>query len=125
MREFDDLMPTLEPPPGGLARLQRHIAASPSRGPLRWPRLVAAPALLAAALALALWLPPQLARQQRQAALTQTLRQALSPRLPPSGIAVAHGGAIELPSGQANVRLYLVQTSENGGNQAALDRGRR
>lgn len=105
MRELATLLPDLAPPAGGLARLQQSVAAA--RRPLRArPRWALAAVACAAAAIVAVMLPSWIARQQRTDALVQALRSSTAPV---SGIEVAHGAALELPSGQANVKLFLVQ----------------
>lgn len=110
MRELENLLPELAPPHGGAARLRQRIAAADARRrrthrALRWSAALALPALVLAAL-----LPAPLARWQHTRALTQAMREAMQPPAPAPGLTVAHGVALPLPSGQANVRLYLVQT---------------
>jgi hypothetical protein len=111
MRELEHLLPLLEPPPGGLARLQHRlgVAAPPRRFQPPAFRWLAAGALCL--LALALLLPPHLAQQRRNEMLTAALRHALALDLPAGGIRVEHGSAIAVASGQPDVRLYLVQSS--------------
>lgn len=110
MRELDHLLPDLEPPPGGLARLQHGMQAPRARAgrrALHWlPATAGACALI---VLISAWLPGFVQRQQRTAALTQSLREAMAPL--PGGIRVIDGAALALPSGQANVRIYLVQTN--------------
>lgn len=110
MRELESLLPNLDPPAGGLARLQRYVAAHPRARPplrIRWALAVAACVPL---VVVAVWLPQWVAHRQQVDALVSALRENLAPT-PAEGIRVAHGAAIELPSGQANVRLYLVQSA--------------
>lgn len=112
MRELERLLPDLEPPAGGLQHLQQHIGGQRAARTHRWPQRMAwAVALALPLLAVVIWLPPQLARQQRTHAMVDALRQGLASDLPANGIRVTDGAAIELPSGQANVRLYLVQSA--------------
>jgi len=47
-------------------------------------------------------------RQQHDAELTRALQQAIAP---PDGIQVIDGAVLVLSSGQADVRIYLAQTS--------------
>lgn len=111
MRELESLLPDLEPPAGGLARLQRRMQASQrarhAPHPAWWSLAFGAGAL---ALLTLTWLPGFIADQQRTAALTRALQQALAAPLPVNGIRVVHGAALQLPSAQANVRIYLVQS---------------
>lgn len=109
MRELEHLLPDLAPPPGGLARLQRSVAASrrpASHIGLRWA--VAGAACVAVAVIVAATLPPWIIRQQRSNAIVQAFNRSAASSA--TTIRVANGAAIELPSGQANVKLYLVQT---------------
>lgn len=115
MRELERLLPELDPPPGGLARLQRSLRARRhvvrARG-WRWLPAGAGAGVLAL-LALA-WLPG-LVDQQRQAdALKRALLQATMPPPLTNGIRVDDGAALLLPSSQPGVRVYLVQTSPPG-----------
>lgn len=112
MREFEHLLPMLEPPPGGLSRLQRSTAAGRHRAgiPLwRWAPAVAA--MCVSAVALAVLVSPWIAQRQHTHAIVEGIEQQLASRLPAGGIEVANGAAIELPSGQGNVKLYLVQSA--------------
>lgn len=108
MRELETLLPDLAPPMGGLARLQRSVAAArrpTSRLRPRWAIAVAA-CVVAAIVAAAL--PPWIVRWHRTEAMVQALRSGAVRSA--AGIEVADGAAVELPSGQANARLYLVQS---------------
>lgn len=110
MRELEHLLRDLEPPPGGLTRLQHGLRARRARTRARmlyW--LPATAGACAMILLVGIRLPGIMQRQQRTAALTQALREAMAP--PASGIQVIDGAALALPSGQANVRIYLVQTN--------------
>ncbi|MDO1527588.1 hypothetical protein QMK61_01980 [Fulvimonas sp. R45] len=115
MRELERLLPELAPPPGGLARLQHSLQArrKPLR-PLAWCWLPAAAGTCALALLALAWLPGAVRQREQTAALARVLRQAMAP--PPGGIQVVHGAALALPSGQADVRIYLVQTTAAGGD---------
>ncbi|MDQ6647516.1 MAG: hypothetical protein M3Y93_09835 [Pseudomonadota bacterium] len=55
-------------------------------------------------------MPDGLKQWRQNAELTEALRQAIA--RPESGIRVIGGGAIELPRGQSNARIYLVQSGE-------------
>lgn len=83
----------------------------------RWAAFAAACVLLVAAAAS--WLPQWTARRQRANAMLEALSDGVSPRPPAGGIRVAGGAAIELPSGQSNVKLYLVQAASPGALQDA------
>lgn len=110
-RELESLLPALAPPAGGLARLQRTIIAR-QRGTTTWRwrwGTVAAAACMAVAV-LAVWAPRWLRQYQQSIAVTAALREALGPELPAGGIRVANGAALEVPSGQDNVKLYWVQS---------------
>ncbi len=107
MRELSDLLPDLKPPPGGLARLQQRIARPPHAAHRPWRLGLGTLAL--GMLALALILPGLIARQRESASLRDALRQTLAPSIPDQGIRVMHGAALELPSTQPDVRIYLVQ----------------
>lgn len=111
MRELEAWLPDLAPPAGGLARLQRSVAVARRPMYLR-PRWALAAAVCVATAIAAVMLPPWIVQQQR----TNTLVQALcgSVEASATGITVAHGAALEMPSGQANVRLFLVQTMAPG-----------
>lgn len=118
MRELEQWLPTLEPPPGGLARLHARVASGHS---LARPAIQAswgwALAFCVAVAALAIWLPQWISHEQQTAALTAALRATMSPKPFATGIQVAHGAAIELPSGQTNVKLYLVQSARFNANK--------
>ncbi|THD06005.1 hypothetical protein [Rhodanobacter lindaniclasticus] len=110
MRDLELLLPTLEPPPGGLSRLQRAVAAKHRPRHVRGRVFVGAALAIPALVLALLWVPRYVAGQQRAAALRVALQQAvLGPALG-EGLRVEHGAAIELASGQANVRLYLIET---------------
>lgn len=111
MRELESLLPDLEPPAGGLARLQRSIVSKRRRMRApgwRWAWAAVVCVLVAVT---ASWLSQWAVRQQRTHAMLEALSDGVSPRPPAGGIRVADGAAIELPSGQADVRLYLVQAA--------------
>ena len=95
------------PPPGGLHQLQQTLADKtvPEAPWGRRAAVAAVFALVAWALCLA---PGWWAQQRRDQQLADALQQAPAPRR--TTIEVANGAAIALPSGQSNVRLYLVQS---------------
>lgn len=109
MHEPDRLFIDLPPPHGGLQRLQRRLdhQARPRQQRPAWR--LAASALAVSVIALAARLPNLVVQHQRGAELASALRAAMV--APGSGIRVRDGAAIELPSGQADVRLYLLQSS--------------
>ncbi len=118
MRELKSLLPELDPPPGGAVRLRARLAEAGSRRrrsrrALRWAVAVAVPALALAAL-----LPAPIQRWHHTRTLTSALRAAMQPAIPATGLRVEHGAALHLPSGQANVRLYLVQTAAQPDNHS-------
>ena len=102
----------LQPPPGGLIRLRQQIEKrEPSSwaGP-RWLRLAAAAGSTVAAALVLLWLTAGTSAQQQETRrLTRALQAAVAPA--PGNIRVRNGAALALPSAQANVRIYLVQTA--------------
>lgn len=112
MRELEHLLPELDPPPGGLVRLQRSLQAhrEPTRAH-RWHWLPAAAGTCALVLLAFVWWYGPVGRQRRTDALTQALLQAAT--LPPltDGIRVTNGAALLLPSGQANARVYLIAST--------------
>ncbi|HET8899622.1 MAG TPA: hypothetical protein VFN09_12695 [Rhodanobacteraceae bacterium] len=109
MRELETLLPRLEPPSGGLQRLRQAIEETAHPAPARawrWAAALAAPAVL-----VALWAPHAFTAHQQARALRAALQQALTQPTADAPIQIAHGAAVELPSGQPAVRLYLVQTA--------------
>ena len=110
MHESGHLFIELPPPPGGLQRLQRRLDNHARRRQRPALRIAAsALALSVLVLALASLLPARVAQHQRSAKLASALRAAIA--IPVSGIRVTDGAAIELPSGQADVRVYLMQST--------------
>lgn len=110
MHDANPLFVDLQPPAGGLQRLQRSLASTHAVDGKRRLRFVFGSALAVSLLALALasLLPGTIARQQRTHALRLAMQAAVAP--PTNGIQVSHGAAIELANGNPSVRLYLVQT---------------
>ena len=109
MHESDHLFIDLQPPPGGLQRLQRTVANPSDRRRRHSLRFAGASAFAMSLLALAWLLPGVIARHRETTELVSALRAAVTP--PTDGIQVVDGAAIELPSGQTGVRLYLVQSA--------------
>ena len=107
MSETHYLFTDLQPPPGGLRHLQNTLASESRRA--RWPGLRITAGVVALALLAMVWLLPSvIAQQQQTSELTAALRAATAPL--GNGIRITQGAAIELPSGHAGVRLYLVQS---------------
>jgi hypothetical protein len=107
------LLPVLEPPAGGLTRLQRAVRQSRDGTRARalgGGRSWATAAALALCALLAVTLVPAAWQQHAQSeALARAVQHALAPA---SGeITIAHGAALSLPTGSDGVRIYLVQTS--------------
>lgn len=111
MHESDHLLINLQPPPGGLQRLQRTLANRSHVARQRSIRVAGAGAFAMSLLALAWLLPGVIARHRETTELVSALHAAVTP--PIDGIQVVDGAAIELPSGQAGVRLYLVQSASS------------
>jgi hypothetical protein len=109
MHESNRLFVDLQPPLGGLQRLQHTLANRSHRTRRRSIRFAGAGAFAMSLLALAWLLPGVIARHRETAALVSALRGTVTS--PADGIQVVDGAAIELPSGQAGVRLYLVQSA--------------
>lgn len=107
MNESRRLFVELQPPDGGLQRLQRTIDQRAGRTHVTGWRLAAG--TLAMSLLVLMWQFPGMLRQHRQTtALMSAMRKMLAP--PADGIRVVGGAAIALPSDRSDVRLYLVQT---------------
>lgn len=90
----------LEPPRGGLARLQATIESAPR--PRRPPWALALAAAFCITTAVALLEVPQFMRRER---LRATLTAALTL---PADVVVERGAALELPSRRADVRIVFV-----------------
>jgi len=106
MRETDAWLPDLAPPPGGLARLRDGVRAQGRHRRVAW-FAGAAVAIVAVMLALALF-PGWLQRYRVRGEWAEVVRQAVqSPS--PGRLRMIDGAAVALESGQAGVRLYLVQ----------------
>lgn len=109
MHESDRLFIDLQPPPGGLRRLQRTVATRSDRTRRHSLRVAGASAFAMSLLALAWLLPGAIVRHRETTRLMSALHAAVTP--PNDGIQIVDGAAIELPSGQAGVRLFLVQSA--------------
>jgi ferric-dicitrate binding protein FerR (iron transport regulator) len=111
MRELDHLLHELDPPPGGLQRLQQAVDAYDSSARRRPHRaMIVALSCGAMVVMLVAWrLPALLATRQYTAMLLDAMQQAVPPDH--DGIRVKNGSALELPSGQPNARVYLVETT--------------
>jgi hypothetical protein len=112
MRELECLLPELNPPPGGLIRLQRSLRTR--REPARtrnWRRLPAAAGACALAMLALAWLPTFISHQHQADALTKALLQTVAPSPLANGIRVDDGAALPLSSGQANTRVYLIASA--------------
>lgn len=109
MHDANRLFVELQPPAGGLQRLQQSLA-HPQRNMRQRGLRLAAGAVLAMSVLMLTWqLPGFITRQRQTAALTSALRAAIAP--PAHGIQMVDGAALELPSNDPDVRLYLVQSA--------------
>lgn len=111
MHEPHALLPWLEPPGGGLRRLQAAISEQPDSAPHRHRsrRL----ALIGTGLAMTMTvgatvLPGIWHRQQQSRAFTAAIAAALAD--PKQDIVVADGAALAIHSGRPDIRVYLVTT---------------
>jgi hypothetical protein len=111
MRELNHLLRELDAPPGGLQRLQQAVETGGSSLSRRHGRirLAAISGSAVAALLVAWYLPGMLATRQRTAVLLDAMQQTTGPG--ENGVRVHNGSALELPSGQADARVYVVETS--------------
>lgn len=116
MHDSNRLFVELQPPAGGLQRLQKTLAIPRPDRPQHSLRLATGAALATSVLILTWLLPGIIVRQQQTAALTSALRAEIAPAA--RGIRVVNGAALELPSNDPDVRLYLVQsaTTPSAGN---------
>lgn len=101
MTEPTTLGPNLEPPPGGLARLQRSVRQRTTRGvgPMYW----IAAASVASLVTLSVFVWGRGTNQQRQ--IHRAVQQALTA---PPQTHFKNAAYIELPSSNRNVRILLV-----------------
>lgn len=109
MHDSNRLFTDLQPPAGGLQRLQRSLARSHADSNRRRLRLAFGGALAVSLLMLGTLLPGIISQQQQTRELRSALRAAMA--TPANGIQVTGGAAIELSSENPEVRLYLVQSS--------------
>lgn len=107
MSESSSFFIDLQPPGGGLQRLQRVLGAQSHKTHSSGWRF-AAGAFAMSLLALAWFLPGVVAQYRQTARLVSSMRAAVTP--PAGGIHVVDGAAIELPNGQPGICLYLVQS---------------
>lgn len=112
MHDSNRLFVDLKPPAGGLQRLQASLAITRHSTRPRRLRLATGAALAMSVLMLTWLLPGIIARQRQTTALTSALRAAIAPAT--HGIRVVDGAALELPSNDPDVRLYLVQSAGSG-----------
>lgn len=117
MRKANAWLPDLAPPPGGLARLRSDVQARHRQGRAVWP--IGAAAACVAVMFVLVLLPGWLQGYRAREALRQVVRQAVQPP-DPGRLQVFGGAAVALQSGQAGVRLYLVQSART--NEAAPQR---
>ncbi len=109
MHDDNRLFVELQPPAGGLLRLQQSLT-HPHRSMRQRGLRLAAGFVLAVSVLMTIWqLPGVIVRQQQTAALTSALRAAIAP--PAHDIQLIDGASLELPSNDPNVRLYLVQSA--------------
>ncbi|WP_426690283.1 hypothetical protein [Rhodanobacter ginsengiterrae] len=109
MHDSSRLFVELTPPTGGLLRLQRSLADS-HRTTHRWQRWIPLGAALAASLlTLASLLPGVITRQLQTRQLISAMQASIAPSA--TGIRVVDGAALELPSANPDVRLYLMQSA--------------
>ena len=109
MHDSNSLFVDLQPPAGGLLRLQQSLARNHAVASQRRLRFMFGSALAVSLLVLASLLPGTIARHQRTDALRSAMQAAVA--FPTNGIQITHGAAIELAHGNPSVRLYLVQTT--------------
>ncbi|MEO8859660.1 MAG: hypothetical protein ABI343_21950 [Burkholderiaceae bacterium] len=109
MPDSNRLFIDLSPPPGGLQRLQHRVAGNDHAAGRRRLWIPVGAAFATSLLVLVSLLPGVIARQQQTDKLISALHESLAP--PADGIQVVDGAALELPSGNSEVRLYLVQSA--------------
>jgi len=104
MNESDRVLPVLEPPPGGLARLLARRDSQLRAGPQWW-------ALAAGAAVAVIWtatLPVQTEVRMQFSGARLIGERSLGVSAP----VFEHGRAVPLPSSDANVRIYRVEPTE-------------
>lgn len=95
---------SVDPPPGGLARLVRAVEAR--RAPAsRWRMR----GLAAATMAAAVLVVAGVARHAPQRAFERDLHAAITQAFPPDGRVAERGIAAEWPSARADVRIVLLR----------------
>jgi hypothetical protein len=106
MNEADRLLPVLEPPPGGLARLLARRDSQAHWTPQWW-------ALAAGAAAAVVW--TALLSGQTEIRMRFSGARLIDERSEGVSAPVLEGGrAIALPSPDANVRIYRVEPTKSG-----------
>lgn len=116
MHDSDRLFVDLQPPAGGLQRLQRSLANDHADSNPHRLRLAFGGALAVSLLMLGILLPGIVSQHQQTRELRSAVHAAMEP--PANGIQVRDGAALELSSGNPEVRLYLVQSSIAPGQSA-------
>jgi hypothetical protein len=99
MNDIERLLPTLQPPAGGAARLQRALTAGGSEADLPWEPAVAA--LTCVALLAVAALPPTVDDTDWRPRFSAQLVQAAELR-------VSDGAALALPVGNPHVRVFVI-----------------
>jgi hypothetical protein len=108
MNELSAIFVELMPPDGGMHRLRNTLEIRHDRPASRGWRFAAL--ALTASMFIVAWLLPGIAAQHRH---TEQLIQLMHETVTPldRGLHVVNGAAFELPSSQANVRIFLIQST--------------
>ena len=107
MNESDRVLPVLEPPPGGLARLLARRDSPLRAGPQWW-------ALAAGAAAAVVW--TAILPGQTEIRMPFSGARLIGERSQGVSAPVLEGGrAVALPSSDVNVRIYRVEPAEAAG----------
>lgn len=115
MTDFDIWREQLDPPPGGLRRLIAAIEAhKPQPRRLHWQRYALASTAIVFVLMLMIIHPWRI---PSELTIHRAIETAMQP-VPYTGPQVENGAALELPSGNPNVRIFFVaslpvESSEN------------